>query len=201
MALDYLRWSVKNTKEKVAVIIADELDIVNFEVFSSYSFNKSRKRAERERERFRKIFERARSKLPKEDQNKVRIYKWKEVRESKYYEEIYKYLLESYKQMSEFRSGVLFFVKKYVRRRRKLKVLRDQKKLDKLATYILGELPTLLQGIYLDGVHYDLCIYPTYFASGMSQFVTDIFERELDISKELLGKLKRRAYLVEVWLD
>ncbi len=201
MAYDYLKWSVKNTKEKVAVIIADELDIVNFEIFSSYSSNKSKRRAEKAGEEFKKIFQKAASKLQKQDQKKVIIYKWSDVKKSDHYQKVYKYLLESYLKMPEFRLGVLFFVKKYIRKRGKTKILESQEKLDKLAMYILGELPTLLQGIYLDGIHYDICIYPTYFASGMSQFVTDIWDGELDLSKELIKKLKGKAVLVEIWLD
>jgi len=201
MAYNYLKWSVKNTKAKVVVIIADYLDIVNYEIFSSYSSGKSQKRVEKEGEDFKKIFRGASSKLSKQDQKKINIYKWGDVKKSKHYQEVYNYLLKSYQKMPEFKSAVLFFVKKYVRKRGKLKILENQKKLDKLATYILGELPTLLQGIYLNGIHYDLCIYPTYFASGMSQFVMDIWENELEISKELIDKLKGKAVLVEIWLD
>ncbi len=201
MAYDYLKWAVKNTKEKVAVIIADELDIVNYEIFSSYSSGKSRKRAEKEGENFKKIFEKATNRLSNKDKNKVKIYKWSEIKQSKHYQDIYNYFLESYRKNPEFKSGILFFVKKYIRKRGKLKILENQRKLDKLATYILGELPTLLQGIYLNKIHYDLCIYPTYFASGMSQFVMDIWDGELDISKKLIAKLKGKAALVEIWLD
>jgi len=201
MAYDYLKWSVKNTKEKVAVIIADELDIVNYEIFSSYSSGKSRKRAEKEGEDFKKIFERATNRLLNKDKSKVKIYRWSDVKKSEHYQEIYKHLLKSYQEIPEFKSAVLFFVKKYVRKRGKLKILESQEKLDKLAMYILGELPTLLQGIYLNEIHYNLCIYPTYFASGMSQFVTDIWDGELNISKELVKKLKGKAVLVEIWLD
>jgi len=201
MAYDYLKWSIRNTKEKIAVIIADELDIVNFEVFSSYNSGKSRRRAEKSGEEFKKIFQKASNKLQKQDQKKVSIYKWSDVKKSEHYQEVYNYLLKSYQKMPEFKSAILFFVKKYIRKRGKLKILKDQEKLDKLAMYILGELPTLLQGIYLDGIHYNLCIYPTYFASGMSQFVMDIWDGELEISKELIDKLKGKAVLVEIWLD
>jgi tRNA-dependent cyclodipeptide synthase len=201
MAHDYLKWSVRNTKEKVAVIIADELDIVNFEVFSSYSSGKSRRRAEKAGEEFKKIFQGASNKLSKQNQKKVSIYKWSDVKKSEHYQEVYNYLLKSYQKMPEFKSAILFFVKKYIRKREKLKILKDQEKLDKLAMYILGELPTLLQGIYLDRIHYNLCIYPTYFASGMSQFVMDIWDGELEISNELVKKLKGKAVLVEIWLD
>lgn len=201
MAYDYLKWSVKNTKEKVAVIIADELDVVNYEIFSSYSSGKARKRAERAGEDFRKIFEKAINKLPSKDRDKVIIYKWGEVKNSEHYNKIHGYLLEAYKEMSEFKQGILFFVKKYIRRRDKLQILSKKEKLDKLATYILGELPTLLQGIYLEGIHYNLCIYPTYFASGMSQFVIDILNGELDISNDLIPNLKEKGALVEIWLD
>src|SRR3989338_10844972 len=47
MAFNYLKWAVRNTKEKVAVIIADKLNIVNYKIFDDYSMGKSRSRAEK----------------------------------------------------------------------------------------------------------------------------------------------------------
>lgn len=198
MAYNYLKWATTHTKEKVAVIIADELNIVNYEIFDKYSKGKAINRVKKVGRNFEELFESAKKELAKEDQSKVIIYRWEKVK-NEHYLEIKKFLEEQYKKDPEFRSSVLFFIKKYMRKKGKL--IENKSKIDRLATYIIGELPTLLEGIKIDGIHYNLCIYPTYFASGMSQFVTDISEGELEISKELKPKLKDRAVLVEAWLD
>ena len=199
MAFNYLKWAVRNTGGKVAVAIADELNIVNYKIFDKYGEKKSINRAKRVGDSFEEIFRKAIKKLSLKDQSKVKIYRWASIKKSANYIEIKDFLFEEYKQNPEFKSAILYFVKKYMRK--KGKIITDSKKIDELASYILGELPTLLQGIYLDGVNYNLCIYPTYFASGMSQFVMDIHNEELDVGKKLKKLIKNKAVLVEAWLD
>ena len=71
MALNYLKWAVRNVKEKVAVIIADELNIVNYEIFDKYSSGKAKNRAKREGDNFHKLFEDAKNRLPANEKDKV----------------------------------------------------------------------------------------------------------------------------------
>jgi len=199
MALNYLKWAVRNAKEKVAVVIADELNIVNYEILDKYGAGKSANRAKKVGDDFQRMFEEAIGKLSEEDGKKVNIYRWEEIRENEHYQEVRKFLEERYSKDLEFKSAVKYFIGKYMRK--KGRVIEDGEKIDKLATYILGELPTLLEGITVGDCHYKLCIYPTYFASRMSQFVIDMHEEELEIGKELKGLLEDKAVLVEAWLD
>ena len=199
MALNYLKWAVRNTKSTVAVVIADELNIVNYEIFDKYSSGKAINRAKKVGDQFQKMFQDAKDKLSTSYQKKIRIIRWAQIKNNKPYQKVQEFLKDQYDKDPVFRSAVLYFVKKFMRK--KGKVIEDGKKVDKLATYILGELPTLLQGIYLNSTHYNLCIYPTYFASGMSQFVMDIHAEELDIGKKLKNILKGKAILIEAWLD
>lgn len=199
MAFNYLKWALRNTKEKVAVIIADELNIVNYEILDKYSKGKSKKRAENVGNYFEDMFGKALKRLPNKDKDKIIIYRWNKIEKSKNYIKVKKFLEQKYEKDTEFKSAVLYFIKKYMRK--KGRIIDDKDKVDKLATYILGELPTLIQGIKIDGVHYKLCVYPTYFASGMGQFITDMHNQELDVGKELKNIIAGRAVLVEAWLD
>ncbi|MBU1199106.1 MAG: tRNA-dependent cyclodipeptide synthase [Nanoarchaeota archaeon] len=199
MALNYLTWAVRNTKGKVAVIIADELNIVNYEILDKYSKGKAKKRAQSQGSYFEELFLKQIKKLPLCDQPKIEIYKWETVLKDKKYLELKEFLEKQYEIDSEFKSAVLYFVKKYMRK--KERIINDKRKTDRLASYILGELPTLLEGITIDGIHYGLCIYPTYFASGMSQFVMDLVAEELDIGKKINKLVKHKSVLVEAWLD
>jgi len=199
MALNYLKWAVRNTKEKVAVIIADELNIVNYEIFDKYSKGKAENRAKKVGGYFEEMFKAAIKKLPTNEQNKVKIFRWEQIKSDKHYTKVRNLLNKEYKKDLEFKSAVLYFVKKYMRK--KGKIIEDESKVDKLATYILGELPTLFEGVRVGGNLYKLCIYPTYFSSGMGQFVIDIHEEELDIGKKLKKLIRRKAVLIEAWLD
>lgn len=199
MASNYLKWGVKNTKNKVAVVIADKLNLVNYEILDKYSKNKSLRRMQKVSNNFENLFLREIKKLPKEDQSKIRIYKWSEIEKSENYEKVRSFLEKEFRKDFEFKSSVLYFIRKYMRK--KGRVIEDPKKIDKLASYIIGELPTLLQGIKIDKINYNLCIYPTYFSSGMSQFVMDIHNEELKIGKKLKKIITKKIALVEAWLD
>ena len=85
MALNYLKWAVQHTKEKVAVVIADELNIVNYEILDKYSLGKSKKRAQKVGDQVEKLFEEAKNKLSIYDKEKVIIYRWKNVKEDLHY--------------------------------------------------------------------------------------------------------------------
>lgn len=199
MALNYLKWAVRNTKGKVAVIIADELNVVNYELLDKYSKGKATNRASKVGDSFVQLFEDAIKKLPEAERNKVRIHRWKEIRENKHYEEVREFLEKEYKEDPKFKAAVGYFIGKYMRRKGSL--VTDEVKVDRLASYIIAELPTLLEGIEVGGIHYGLCIYPTYFASGMSQFVMDMHAEELEVGKKVKRILKDKAVLVEAWLD
>ena len=200
MAYNYLEWALRNTKEKVAVVIADELNIVNYEILDRYSHEKAVRKAEKVGDEFEKLFRDEIIKFSKEEQEKIGIYRWKDVCSDKDFLKLRELIDSEYGRDAELRAAFLYFIRKFVRKK-KGKTFSDSKKLDILASYILGELPTLLQGTNLNGILYDLCLYPTYFESGLSQFVLDIHNEELEFGKKVGNLLKTRAVLVEAWLD
>lgn len=197
MALNYLKWAIHNAKKNVSVVIADELNIINYRLLDKYSKTKSEKRAKVVGDYFENMFRKAMEKLPSKDKHKVVIYRWNEIKRSDNYLKLRNFVEEKFREDSEFKSTVLYFIKKYIRK--KGRSVSDDK-LDKLATYILGELPTLIQGIKINDIHYNLCLYPTYSASGMSQFIMDIHNKD-DIGQKLKNLITEKAVLVEAWLD
>lgn len=199
MAKDYLEWALKNTNNKVAVVIADELNIINYQIYDKYSLGKSINRARKVGDSFEHLFNRVIAEFSPQDQKKINIYRWNDIKNSFGYLKIKKLLSEEYESNPKFASLILHFVKKY--RDRKGKLTKDTSKLGELSEYLLGELPTLLQGIYLEGIYYGLCLYSTYSSSGMSDFVMKIHDGELQVSKQLKSALRRKAVLVESWLD
>ncbi len=199
MAYNYLEWALRNTKEKVAVVIADDLNIVNHEVLDGYSKDKSIRKARQVGDEFVKLFKREALKFSKSEQAKIKIYRWKDVALDSEFLKLRNFVDAEYGRDSELRSAFLYFIRKFIRKKGRSVI--DSRKLDLLASYIFGELPTLLQGIRVDGVGYNLCLYPTYFESGMSQFIFDIHNEELGFGKRVKKLLKRKACLVEAWLD
>jgi hypothetical protein len=101
-----------------------------------------------------------------------------------------------YKDNESFKKEVLKFVDKYIELRQ-VEVSEENK--NKLAGYIIDELPTLIGGIYWDKTLYNLILYPTYVDSGMSQFVLDIRGGKYFDASKL--QLRQISVLVEDYLE
>ena len=70
---EYLSWALKNTKEKVVILIADEIAKFNYKIFSKYGENKSLKRALRDGQKHSEIFENTINKYFKEKRDRINL--------------------------------------------------------------------------------------------------------------------------------
>jgi tRNA-dependent cyclodipeptide synthase len=172
LAEEYLRFALDKTKEKVAVLIADEIDAINWEIFRDFSKKDALEKVRNKGEGLAEMFQNIINKIERETGKslKVNIIKWSDIK-TKNFLSAEKFIAEEYKNNFEFKKRVLYFVDEYSKMRKKS--LSDEER-DKLATYIIAELPTLIQGIEYDKDLYQIVLYPTYVSSGMSEFVLDI---------------------------
>lgn len=172
LAEEYLRFALDKTKEKAVVLIADEIDAINWEIFRDFSKKDALEKVKNKGEGLAEMFQNIINKLERETGKslKVSIIKWSDIK-TKNFLSAEKFIAEEYKNNFEFKKRVLYFVDEYAKIRKKS--LSDEER-DKLATYIIAELPTLIQGIEYDKDLYQIVLYPTYVSSGMSEFVLDI---------------------------
>lgn len=151
---DYLLWSIENTKERVAVLIPDKIHAVNYEVRSGYNNRKAEKRARREGEKIKNIVEEIINDFSEEQQTIVDVLKWEEI-ETDNHKSMVSIFYDEFKNNPKFKSDVLEIVKEYFCSEK----LADCD-YEKLATYILEELPMLVAGIEHKGIKYNLLPYP-----------------------------------------
>ena len=71
MVYNYLEWALRNTKDKVAVIIADDLNIINYELLDKYGKEKAFNRARKVGDEFGELFRKELSRFDEEEQKKV----------------------------------------------------------------------------------------------------------------------------------
>ncbi len=197
MAREYIKWALKNTKNKVAILIADEIAKFNYKIFSSYSEGKSERRAIKEGDKYTNFFHETINKFSTEEQKKILILRWKDIW-NKRKEKIKLTLEEEYVSNKEFKEKIQFFINKYAKKRGK-KI--DKEKVNYLSEYILYELPTLLDGIEYEQEKYRLLLYPTFESSGMSEIVTKIENEKIFPNlKKKLG-LAEKTIMVETYLE
>lgn len=197
MAKGYLDWALKNTKGKVAILIADEISKFNYRIFSSYSENKAQKRAKREGNKYFEFFKKLIKKFPQSEQDKIRIIRWKDIFDKKK-EFLKEYLRKEYFKDENFKNKIRFFIKEYSKKRGKILT---EEQLNYLSQYILYELPTLFEGIEFQKEKYLTLLYPTFESSGLSELVIKIEKGELFPNLKEKLNLSEKAILVETYIS
>jgi len=200
LAKKYVQWAHKNTKDNAVVLIADDIDVINWIIFRGLSRKEAEEKVRQKGYGMKGLFDKAIRELAREENDptyiaKIHIIFWGDIR-NKGYDHLKEILADEYKTNQEFRDKVLYFVNKYVELR-DAKIPDEGK--DKLADYIISELPTLLGGIYWNDTLYNLILYPTYVDSGMSQFVLDIRGGKYFNASKLM--LRQLCVLVEDYLE
>ena len=201
LAKKYVKWAHKNTKDSAVVLIADDIDVINWMIFRGLSKEESENAVTRKKYAMQGLFDKAIRVLAREENDptyitKVHIIFWNDIR-NEGFDDLKAILAEEYKLNNEFRKRVLYFVDNYVALREAIGISDEDK--DTLADYIISELPTLLGGIYWNNTLYNLCLYPTYVDSAMGPFVLDIRGGKYFNSSKLL--LRQLCVLVQEFLQ
>ncbi len=175
LAKHYVEWAHKHSKDDTLILIADEIDAVNWQVFRGLSKEESMKKVRDKGYQVSGMFDKAKRTLARETGDPTYITKvhtifWEDIKNGGY-EHVHEILTREYETNEEFKKAILHFVDKYVELR---DVNVSDNERDRLAGYIIAELPTLLGGLLWNDTLYNLILYPTYVDSGMSQFVLDI---------------------------
>jgi len=170
MAISYLEWALQYSTGIVQILIADAITHFNYLVFSHSTKPGALSRAIRDGDKYQEFFEKILAEFDAVKRCRFRIIRWKDI-QSPRFQMLLKKAEEEFATNASFREVILSFVDKYVENRNR--VLTHEKKL-LLSQYLLHEFPTLLDGIYVNGVHYNLILYPAYKHSGMSELVAAI---------------------------
>jgi len=175
LAKKYVKWAHEHTKDNAVILIADDIDTINWTVFRGMTQKEAEEKVGHKGYGVKGLFDSAARNLSREENDptyisNVHFLFWSDIK-NKGFDDLKKVLAKEYKTNESFREQVLYFVDKYIELR-DVEVSSDDK--DKLADYIISELPTLLGGIRWNDTLYNLVLYPTYADSGMSKFVLDI---------------------------
>lgn len=183
LAAQYLRFALNNTKDKVAVLFADDIAAINYKWVDGFSWNKSFKEARKIGDiRFRQYQELV-DKLSQSEQEKVNLVRWRDIANQSL--EKIQIVADEANRDFNLREALQRPIRVYLENRRR--TIND-KRLKELSKYVLSELPLLLDGIQYQGVDYKTLFYPTYGDTTLSSFLTDVQQgRIFPKLKERLG--------------
>ncbi len=159
---EYIGWAIANTRESVLIVVGDYIHAINLEVLDgrtqAAAMNKALTLGD---EKFQEI-EEIISRLPSTDQTKVRLVRWKDALENNSYQKNFEIIKEGFKNNTKFRDCVLDIVKEGRKDRASTLEKLSGEKMNRLAEYILNELPLFIDGVraYGDNRVYTLLPYP-----------------------------------------
>src|SRR3989344_60771 len=183
----YILWALENTKEDVLVLIGDRLYAIKLEALDKYREQRALKVASRLGDKIEKDVKEIISELPLEKRALVKTARFSEIIKTKYYNYRLDLLLDYYQKNKEFREFIANIVKSVYR---KGPHTLNEERIDKLAEYVLREIPVYLNGAYASDKekYYRCTIYPGLGL--IDDLIIGIYEKKLFFG--LAEKLKIR---------
>ncbi len=153
----YILWALENTKDDVLVLIADKNHAINYEVLNGYNPERALQVALRKGIETEESVKKIVRGLPKEKHHLIKVCKWEDARKSSYYQVKIKFFLNEFIGNSKFHDFIIKIIQENLGGKAENLNLEQ---LEKLAFYVLDELPILLNGVEFEGKIYDLHPYP-----------------------------------------
>jgi tRNA-dependent cyclodipeptide synthase len=191
---EYIVWALKNTKERVAVLIPDKIHAVNYEVKNEYPPERAAAVARRKGNEIERIVVDIAKEL-KISESKLRIVRWEQIEDARYLQMLYIFQ-DAFEKNLEFRKTIIDITKN-TPHIRNLDLKESQ--YEKLSRYVIDELPMLISGIRKDGIAYELLPYPGF--ANIDYLAMDVQEGKTFpyITRKL--NIKNKCRFVEIYAD
>lgn len=186
----HLEWSLKYTKDRVGLLVADTLHVINYEVRNNMKKETAIKKSLKKGDEMVELLKELINELPGNSQGKIDIIRWKDVKENLFNEEFLSVLYKEYDNNKNFGEYLLEIVRKHLQESDEDF---SEEKIVQLGEYIINELPELLHGFVFKGTLYNCYTYP--YDSLLTMMVEKIYNKEL--FPELSDKLdiKRNVFV------
>lgn len=153
----YLSWGIENTKDKIAVLIPDKIQAVNYEVKNGYLPKRALSVALRKGLELEEVVKKIIDEL-EIPPHKIDLVHWHDI-EDEVYRKNLAIITNAFEMDQKFKDTVIQMVKEVPH----LNGLNfNEVQYEKLAQYILNELPVLVRGLDIGGTHYGLFPYPGF---------------------------------------
>ena len=190
---EYILWALENTKEYVAILIADKIHAINYEIRNHYTKQRALQVALRKGKEIKQSISKIIRQLPKEQQKKINILLWKNIENNKEYKSAKKSILQ------EFKTDPLFH-KKIVEISKENTVFKyNNEEFEKLSSYVLNELPIFIKGVRYKKKLYGLIPYPGL--GKIDELTIDLLQGKTfpELTKKL--KINHKIAILEVYVN
>ena len=189
--LGLVQWSLKYTRERVVIYVADSIHSLNIEGRSGKSPEKAKEIALQQGQ---KILDEVRTLISEmmtpEDVARISYAHWDDLVDDQYKENV-RYFYKLFETDKDFKNAILNLVQGHVSK--ESRSFSDEA-LEKMAHYILEELPEILCRVKIAGTIYDAYAYP--FDGDLCIFVQQLQNGEIFPEiKTIILKTKPKVFL------
>lgn len=172
--LGLVQWSLKYTREKVVIYVADSIHALNIEARNDRSSKRAREIALLQGQKIlNEVKARIDEKVSPQDRAKISYAHWDELVDDQYRENV-NYLYKLFEDNGDFKDAILNLVQSHTRKESRSF---SDVALKKMAQYILEELPEILCRVKIAGTVYDAYAYP--FDGELCAFVEQLQNGEI----------------------
>ncbi len=165
-----ISWALRNTKEDILIVIADKLHSINYQVRNKLSEEKAMKLALLKGNEYCGFLNKIIKNFNPNEQKRINVIHWHDIERNEMHAKIELAIQQEFKNNEEFRKFIFQIVKDGVKRDTSRTY--DKIQINKLARYVLEELPDFLHGIeYEEKKYYNLYTYP--YSSSLLETLED----------------------------
>ena len=190
----YILTAYKHTKSSILIIIPDELHAVNYEVRNKYKRKRALKVSLRKGMDMINTINKIISKINNIKNINIYILRWKQIQENQEYNQLREKINKEFNENIIFKQKIIQVVKDNIKKDAYMIY-----QIEKLASYVLGELPILLQGFSYKNLNYTMHLY--YKSSKLHELVSDIMQDSYYIEKFNLEIGKRVKFIYMLYSE
>jgi tRNA-dependent cyclodipeptide synthase len=165
-----LSWLLHSPSPVLPILIADEIAVINYKAFKRYSGGSCVKKVQQDSDLQISHWQQAADCLPPEQSRRIRFVRWSEIVTDLYGRQV-ALVRSEFEQNPLLQDTILALVTSFIRSTGKTVTTQ---RCWALAEYIIQELPSLLFGIEVDTIQYQLLVYPTHYPTEMYRLVIAI---------------------------
>lgn len=197
----YIKWALENTKEKVLIVIPDALHAVNLEVFDKRSPSRALAKAIKIGNQKRSEVEAVMSDFSEEERSMVDIIHWTDILQDEEYLHNLDIIKEEFKTNNVFKDFILDIVitGRPDRAERISKMTSEE--MERLADYVLYELPSFVNGVHGHDPHIVYTVLPYPGLNDLDYLTVGLCNRTMfpELAEKL--KLNNKVGILEAYAD
>ncbi|GEM_PF-2579355 len=149
----YIQWGVETTNSELAIVIADTIHAINIEVRNHSTPQRALSLAMKRGEKVYGLVSSIIKGFSANEQKKINLLRWQDINEQ--YRQDTEKILNFFDQDKEFKAEVISCTKSAFDTSSF-----NETEIERLAQYVLLELPFLIRGFIHHGIHFNLITYP-----------------------------------------